>query len=56
MYVVAVREADELLCGRYKWVLDSKRRATALDGWVSAEWSRCPRSMARRPRDIVAPL
>ena len=23
---------------------------------VSAEWSRCPGSMARRPRDSVAPL
>ena len=36
--------------------LDLRRRATALDGWVSAEWSRCPGSIARRPRDSVAPL
>ena len=35
---------------------DLRRRATALDGRVSAEWSRCPGSMARRPRDSVAPL
>ena len=32
--------------------LDSRRRATTLDGRVSAEWSRCPGSMARRPRDV----
>jgi len=36
--------------------LDLRRRAFALDGRVSAEWSRCPDSMARRPRDSVAPL
>jgi len=36
--------------------LDLRRRATALDGRVSAGWSRCPGSMARRPRDNVAPL
>ena len=36
--------------------LDLRRRATALDGRVSAEWSRSPGSMARRPRDSVAPL
>ena len=35
--------------------VDLRRRATALDG-VIAEWSRCPGSMARRPRDSVAPL
>jgi len=34
--------------------LDLRRRAFALDGQVSAEWSRCPGSMARRPRDSVA--
>ena len=28
----------------------------ALDGRVSAEWSRCPGSKARRARDNVAPL
>ena len=26
------------------------------DGRENAEWSRCPGSMARRPRDSVAPL
>jgi len=36
--------------------LDLRRRATALDGRVSAEWNRCPGSMARRFRDSVAPL
>ena len=36
--------------------LDLRRRATALGGRVSAEWSRCPGSMAQRPRDSVAPL
>ena len=51
---VVVRGTDELLCGRCKWV--SRFEATALDGRVSAEWSRCPGSMARRPRDSVAPL
>ena len=36
--------------------LDLRRRAFALDGRVSAEWSRCPGSMAWRARDSVAPL
>jgi len=36
--------------------LDLKRRAFALDGGVNAECSRYPGSMARRARDIVAPL
>jgi len=36
--------------------LDLRRRATALVGRVSAECSRCPGSMARHPRDSVAPL
>ena len=36
--------------------LDLRRRASALDGRVSAEWSRCPGSTARRPGDSVAPL
>ena len=36
--------------------LDLRRRASALDGRVSAEWRRCPGSMARRPRDSVALL
>jgi len=35
--------------------LDLKHRAFALDGRVSAEWSRCSGSMARRARDSVAP-
>jgi len=36
--------------------LDMRRCATALDGRVSAEWSRCPSSMPRRSRDSVATL
>ena len=36
--------------------LDFMRRASALDGRVSAKWSRCPGSMARRARDWVAPM
>jgi len=36
--------------------LNLRRRAFALGGRVSAEWSRCPGSMARRARDSVAPL
>ena len=36
--------------------LDLRRRASAFDGRVSAEWRRCPGSIARRPRDSVAPL
>ena len=36
--------------------LDLRRRAAALDGRVSVEWSRCPGSMARRPRGSVGPL
>jgi len=36
--------------------LDLRRRAFALGGRVSAEWSRCPGSMARRARDSVTPL
>jgi len=36
--------------------LDMRRRASALDGQVSAEWSKCPGSMARRARDSVLPL
>jgi len=35
--------------------LDLRRRAFALDGQVSAEWSRRP-GMARRARDSVPPL
>ena len=36
-------------------VLILRCRASALDRRVSAEWSRCPGSMAWRPRDSVAP-
>ena len=36
--------------------LQLRRRAFALDGRVSAEWSRFPGSMAWRARDSVAPL
>ena len=42
---VVVRQTDDLLCGGYKWCLDLKRRAFALGGQVSAEWSRCPGSV-----------
>jgi len=33
-----------------------KAPSSALDGQVSAEWSKSPDSMARRARDSVAPL
>jgi len=36
--------------------LDMRRHAFALDGRVSAEWSRCAGSVARRARNSVAPL
>jgi len=36
--------------------LDLRRRVFALSGEVSAEWSRCPGSMARRAKDSVAPM
>jgi len=36
--------------------LDLRCRPTAFYGRVSADWSRCPDSMARRPRDSVTPL
>ena len=39
-----------------KGCLDLRRRATALDGRVSAEWGRCQGSMTRHPSDSVAPL
>jgi len=38
------------------WCLDLRRRVSALDGRVSAEWSRHPGSMSRHARDSVAPL
>jgi len=55
-YVVFVRKTDEVLCGGYKWVSRFEARAGAPNGRVSAEWSRCPGFMARRPRDSVVPL
>ena len=36
--------------------LDVRRRGSALDGQVTAEWNRSPGSMARRAKDNVAPL
>ena len=36
--------------------LGLRLRVFALGGQVSAEWSRCPGSMARRSRDSMAPL
>ena len=38
---VVVRKTGELLCGGYKWCLDLRRRASAPDGRVRAEWSKC---------------
>jgi len=35
---------------------DLRCHASALDGQVSADWSRCPGSVARRSRDSVAPF
>jgi len=55
-YVVVVRKTNELCAAGTKGCLDLRRRAAAPDGWVSAEWSRFPGSMARHPRDNVAPL
>jgi len=51
--------SDELMsccAARRNGRLDLRRRASALDGRVSAEWSRCPGSMARRARDSVVQL
>ena len=45
--------SDELMRNE---CLNLRRRAFALDGQVSAEWSRCPGSMVRRARDSGAPL
>jgi len=36
--------------------LDLRRRAFALDGQVSTEWSKCPGTMAQCARNSVAPL
>jgi len=51
--------SDELLCCCTVGAdgsLDLRRRASALYGQVSGQWSRCPGSMARRVRDNVVPL
>jgi len=51
--------SDELMrCGATgtNGCLDLRRRASALAGRVSDEWSRCPGSVARHTRDSVAPL
>jgi len=45
-----------MLCVGANGSFDLRRRWFALDGQVSAEWSRCPGSMARLARDSVAPL
>ena len=55
-YVVAARWTDELLCVGTNGCLYFRYCASALDGWMSSEWNRCPCSMARRARDSVAPL
>ena len=52
--VIVLRWTDELLCSEHKWVLGYRCRAFPLDGQVSAEWSGCLGSMARRARDSVA--
>ena len=57
--VVVVRWTDELLYGgEYKTngCLDFSCRAFPLNGQMSAEWSRCPGSMARHARYNVAPI
>ena len=41
---------------RVQMGLNLRRHASALDGRVSAEWRRCPGSMALRPKDSVPPL
>jgi len=51
--------SDELMrcCGAgTNGCLDLRRRAFALDGQVSAGWSRCPGPMTRSARDSVAPF
>ena len=54
--VVLVRKLMSCCAADTNGCLDLRRRASPLDGWLSAEWSRYPGSMARRPRDSVAPL
>ena len=53
---VVVRQLMSCCAAGKTGCLDVRRRAFALDGQVRAEWSRYPDSMARRPRDNVAPL
>jgi len=58
---VVVRWTDELLCGGHMWVSQFETQhlrhgALALGGQVSAEWNRCPGSMAWHATDNVAPL
>jgi len=51
--------SDELMCYCEMGTngsLDLRNRASALNGQVSAEWSRCPGSMERHIRDNVHPL
>ena len=55
-YMVVVRWTDELLCGGYNWVSRFEAPCICTQWTVSAGWSRCPGSMARRIRDSVAPL
>jgi len=55
-YVVVVDELMSCCSAGKNGYLDLRRRAFALDGRVSAEWSRCLGSMTRRARDSVAPL
>jgi len=57
--VVLLLLSDELMrccAAGTNGCLGLRRRASALDGQVSAEWSRCPGYMAWCPRDSVAPL
>jgi len=53
---VVLRKTDEFCVAGANGCLDLRRRASALDGRVSAGWRICPGSMARCPRDNVAPL
>ena len=45
--IIVVRLNDEFCATSTNGCLDLRRRAFALGGQVSAEWSRCPGSMAR---------
>ena len=50
------RTSDELLCGEHKWVFRFEAPCICTPGQVSAEWSGCPGSTARRAGDSVAPM